>query len=260
MSARGVAPKISSGSSVVPSSPLSKFLARGGRDQTSGLGRIGVQGALDGVAHQHETAGRAGDSAADHDQAFVGVDGRDFDIERGDALVTHMAGHLLAGKGLAGVLPVAGGAGAAMADRHAVAGFEAGEVPALHGAGETLAFAGAANIDFLTDHEMRRRQSGTLFEHRVGIDAEFHQLGFRLDLAAGEVALVGRAYVLHLGGAVAELHRGVFVAFHGARIHHLHLVEVQHGDGHVGAVFLEHPGHAQLLGDQSSAHDRIFTA
>ena len=64
----------------------------------------------------------------------------------------------------------------------------------------------------------------------------------------------GLRHVLHLGAAPAELHGVVAVRLLGARGDHLHLIQMQHGDRHMRAVVLEHPGHAQLLGQQSRAH------
>ena len=78
-----------------------------------------------------------------------------------------------------------------MADRDAVAGFQAAEIPALHGAGETLALGGATDIDLLAGHEMRGRQRGARLQQRIRRDTELHQLGLGLHLRLGEMAAVG---------------------------------------------------------------------
>ena len=52
---------------------------------------------------------------------------------------------------------------------------------------------------------------------------------------------------------VPNLDGGVAVLFLGARGHDLHLVEVQHGDGHMSAIVLEYAGHTKLFGEQTGA-------
>ena len=61
-----------------------------------------------GIAHQHPAALRPGDRAAHHDEAAVDVGLDDDEVLRGDALVAHVAGHLLALEHLAGVLALTG--------------------------------------------------------------------------------------------------------------------------------------------------------
>ena len=100
----------------------------------------------------------------------------------------------------------------------------------------------------------RRPIKGLIGDAIARGDAEFGDLRLRLHLGFGEVALVGLGDVLHLRGAPAELHGIIAVRRLGARRHHLHVVHVQHGDGHMGAVVFEKPGHAQLLREQSSSH------
>ena len=122
-----------------------------------------------------------------------------------------MPGHLLVLEGPAGILPVAGGAQAAMADRDAVARLKPGEIPTLHAAGKTLALRDAAHIDDLAHREMRGRQCRTRLQQRIVGDTKLHQLCLRLHLRLGEMPAVGLRHVLHLGGAPANLHRGVAV-------------------------------------------------
>ena len=61
------------------------------------------------------------------------------------------------------------------------------------------------------------------------------------------MALVGLGHVLHLGSAPTELDGGVAILLDGARCHHLHLIEVQDGDGNVRPIFFEKPGHPELF-------------
>ena len=90
-------------------------------------------------------------------------------------------------------------------------------------------------------------------QQRVGRDAELHQLLLRLDLRLGKMTTLRLGDVLHLGLAVADLDGRVAVLFLGARGDDLHLVKVQHGDGHMGAVILEYAGHTELFGQQTGA-------
>jgi hypothetical protein len=94
-----------------------------------------------------------------------------------------MARHLLVLEGLAGILATAGRAVAAVADRHAVRGLEAGEVPALHGAGEAVADGDAGDVDELSGHVVRGGDLLADLDHRVGRHAELGELLLRLDLA-----------------------------------------------------------------------------
>src|SRR6202789_170843 len=162
MSARGFTAKNSPGRSTPPAEPLSPVepwssvvisicivVSSGPRlEQHGGVSRV-LGRHFHGVAHMHPAAARAGHRASDHDQALFRVDRGHDQVERGDALDTEMAGHFLVLERLAGVLPVAGRAKRSMTDRNAVAGFEAGEVPALHAAGETFALGQAAHVDAL---------------------------------------------------------------------------------------------------------------
>src|SRR6266545_4418645 len=163
MSARGSRPKIASDSvtspaalpsSVVTFSSMSRALLLLGRSLV-GLGRrrcrLGLGQAelarlrqvlrhrlLDGVAHGDPAALAAGHRALDQDEPALDVGLHHLEIERGDAIGTHMAWHLLVLEGLAGVLAAAGGADRAVRNRHAVAGAQAGEIPPLHAAGKAL--------------------------------------------------------------------------------------------------------------------------
>ena len=171
-----------------------------------------------------------------------------------------MAGHLLVPEGLAWVLPVAGRAKGAVAHRNAVRGFQPAEVPPLHAAGETLALGDAADVNHLADDEMRGGQGRATLQQGLGLDAELAHALLRLNLHPGVVARVGLGHVLDLGAAPAELDGSVAVTLLGAHVHDLQRVQVQHRNGHVGAVLPEHPGHAELLGDQTGSHRRVLKA
>src|SRR5579862_6400599 len=157
------------------------------------------------VAHRDPAAFDAGHRALDHDEAARNVGLHDFEIERGHSVDTKMAGHFLVLEGLAGVLAAAGRADRAVRDRHAVARPEAGEIPALHAAGKTLAGRSAGDVDILADDEMIGRDLGADRDQAVVVDAEFGELALGLDLGDREMAAVGLGSALHLALAGAEL-------------------------------------------------------
>ena len=204
---------------------------------------------LDRVADAHELALAARHSATDHDQALVGIHRGNLQIQCSHPLNAQVAGHLLVLEGLARILTVTCRTMRTVRHRHAVGGFQTAEVPPLHTAGKAFTLGDAADIDHLPDHEVRRRQRLPRLERRVRRHAELPQTHLRLDLQSSVVALIGIGHVLDLGFPPPELHGAVAVTLRRANLHHLHLVQVQHGDGHVGAVVLKQPGHAQLFGD-----------
>src|SRR5947207_14772122 len=119
--------------------------------ELAGLRSFLRQRLLDGVAHRDPAALGAGHGPFDQDQAALDVGLHHAQIERGDAIDAHVAGHLLVLPGLAGVLTAAGRTDRTVRDRHAVGGAQATEIPALHAAGEALADRGAGDIDKLAD-------------------------------------------------------------------------------------------------------------
>src|SRR5262245_37408558 len=119
------------------------------RLELAGLRRVLRQRLLHGVAHHDPAALGAGHGALDQDQAALDVGLHDLEVERGDALVAEMAGHLLVLERLARILTATGAADRAVRDRHAVRCAQTGEVPALHRAGIALADGGAGHVDEL---------------------------------------------------------------------------------------------------------------
>src|SRR5262249_33272940 len=150
-----------------------------------------------------------------------------FEIERGDAVDTHVAGHLLVLEGLAGVLTAAGRADRAVRDGDAMARAQAGEIPALHAAGKTLAGRNAGDIDELADDEMVGRDLGADRNEAILLDTKFSELPLGLDLGDREVTAVGLGGALHLAGAGAELERDVAVLVLGAVADDLAIAEAQ---------------------------------
>src|ERR1700693_4296421 len=201
MSGRGSSPKIASLSSTEPAglpsrvvtlSSMSRPLAggRGGRRRGCGFRRGGTkrprlrrflrQGLLDRIAHGDPAGLRARDRALDQYEAALDIGLDDLEIERGDPLDPEMAGHFLVLEGLARVLPATGRAVRTMRDRDAVRGAQAGEIPALHRAGESLADGSTGHIDILADDEMIGGDLGTDRDQAVLADAEFGELALGL--------------------------------------------------------------------------------
>src|SRR6201998_1873294 len=147
MSWRGSRPKISSESwtepaalpsRVVTFSSISHALLLGRRISSllaadnlelAGLRRVLRQRLLHGIPHRDPAALGTGNGAFDQDQAALDVGLHHAQIERGDAVDAHVAGHLLVLPGLAGILPAAGRADRAVRDRHAGGGAQAAEIP-----------------------------------------------------------------------------------------------------------------------------------
>src|SRR3978361_2376360 len=172
MSLRGSRPKISSESwtepadlpsSVVTFNSISRALLLGrsrrslfaaaiGQTELARLRRVFRQRLLHGIAHRDPSAFGAGNGAFDEDQAARNVGLHHAQIERGDAIDTHMTGHLLVLQGLAGILTSAGRTDRTMRDRDTVGGAQAAEIPALDAAREALSAPGAGDTDKRADH------------------------------------------------------------------------------------------------------------
>src|SRR5215831_518786 len=99
-----------------------------GDPELAGLRSFLRQRLLDGVTHTDPAALGAGNGAFDEDQAALDIGLDDAKVERGDAIDTHVAGHLLVLPGLAGVLTAAGRTDRAVRDRHTVRGAQTAEV------------------------------------------------------------------------------------------------------------------------------------
>src|SRR5258708_10262648 len=138
MSWRGSRPKMVSESWTEPASLPSRVVTFNSISRTLLLGRsLGFaarnlelaglrsflrQRLLDGVAHANPAALGAGNGTFDEDQAALDVELNDAEVERGDAIDTHVTGHLLVLPGLARVLTTTGRTDRTMRDRHAVGG------------------------------------------------------------------------------------------------------------------------------------------
>src|SRR3954447_9643417 len=155
-SLRGSRPKISSDSSTDPASLPSSvvifsFISRtllpgrrfGGSSLFAAIGdlelarlrRVLRQRLLHRIAHRDPAALGAGNGAFHQDQAALDIGLYHPQIERGDAVDAHVAGHLLVLEGLARILPSARRTNRTVRHRHAVGGAQAAEIPALDAAG-----------------------------------------------------------------------------------------------------------------------------
>src|SRR6201995_2931491 len=246
MSARGSRPKISSErltepaalpSRVVTFSSISRALLRRlcfrrglvaiGDLELAGLRRFLRQRLFHRVAAPDPAALGAGDGA--FEQAALDI-GRDHtQVERGDAVDAHVAGHLLVLPGLAGVLTAAGRTDRAVRDRDAVGGAQTAEIPALHAAGKALADRGAGDVDELADYEMVSLDFGADRDQRILRHAELGDLAPRLDLGEGELAALGLRHVDGLAGARTELEGDVTVCLGRAMAQHMAIAQLQHG-------------------------------
>src|SRR5260221_3128226 len=274
MSWRGSRPKISSESwtepaalpsRVVTFSSISRALLLGRRLrcllaahdlELAGLRRVLRQRLLHGVAHRDPSALGAGNGAFDQDQAALDVGLNDPKIERGDAIDTHVTGHLLVLEGLAGILTSAGRTDRTMRHRDAVGGAQTAEIPALHAAGKTLTDRGAGDVDELADHEMVRLNFGAHRDQRVFRHAKLGYLPLGLDLRHRKLAALCLRQINGLAGAGTELQRNVTVLLGRAMSQHLAIAQLQHGHRDMFAGLRKDPRHPDLLCDHSGAHRR----
>src|SRR5712691_6463153 len=285
MSGRGSRPKMASGSSTEPAaspssdmtfSSMSRALLCGrlrafGRLVVGSLGRARLGGRqpelaglrrflrellLHGIAQRDPAALGAGDRALDQNEAALDVGLHHLEIERGDAIDAHMAGHLLVLEGLARVLPAAGRADRAVRDRHAVRSAQTTEIPALHAAGKAFADRGAGDVDELADDEMVSGDLGADRDQAVLLDPELGELALGLDLGDRKMPAVGLGHVLRLATAGAELQRHVAVPALGAVGDDLAIGEAQDRHRHVLAAVREDAGHPDLLCDHPGTHVR----
>src|SRR5262249_6500530 len=110
--------------------------------ELAGLWGVLRQLLLHPVAQRDPTAPGTRHRALRQEEGAVRVRLDHLEIERGDALDSHVTRHFLVLEGLAGILAAAGGTDRAMRDRHAVRGAQPAEIPALHATGKALADRG----------------------------------------------------------------------------------------------------------------------
>src|ERR1700730_11333351 len=243
ISLRGSRPKMASDSSTEPASLpssvvtfnfISHALLLGRRlrgspllttaTRQAGLARLrcGLRQCLLGrIAHRNPAALRTGHRAFDQDQAARDVGLHNAQIERGDAIDTHVTGHLLVLEPLAGILPSAGRTDRTMRDRDPVGGAQAAEIPALHAARVALADRGAGDIDKLANHEMVRLNLSTDRDQRVFRHPEFRHLALGLDLGHRKLAALCLGQIDGLAAARSDLQSDVAILLTGAMTQYL---------------------------------------
>src|SRR5690554_3075104 len=131
--------KVSAGSSTEPT-----FLPFASMTSSSVAMELGP---LHCVANENDAATGAGNSTLDEQQALVEVDGVHGQAAHGNPLATHPTRHLLALEHAARRGGCADRARLAVVAVGTVGCGDTGEVVTLHGAGKTLALAGADHVD-----------------------------------------------------------------------------------------------------------------
>src|ERR1700682_2775170 len=227
-----------------------------GQAELAGLRRVFRQRLLHRIAHRDPSALGTGNGTFDEDQAARDIGLHHAQIERGDAVDAHMAGHLLVLEGLAGILTSTGRTDRTMRYRDTVGGAKAAEIPALDAAGKTLADRGAGDVDELADHEMVGLDFGANRDHRVFRHAEFGDLALGLNLGDRELAALRLRQIDGLAGARAELQCDITVLLGRAVTQHLAIAQLQHGHRDMFAGLRKDPRHPDLLCDHSGAHRR----
>ena len=227
----------------------------GDRPDPGGIGGTFRARDLDRILDQQPAALVAGHRALDEEKAAIEVGADDFEILLGAVLRAHMTGHLLVLEDPARILALPGRAERTVGDGNAVGGAHSAEAPALHSALETLALGRALDVDILAGDEMVGGDLRAHVEQGVLGDDELRDPRLRLHLGLAEMAALRLGDVLHLGGAGAQLERGIAVASRFLAGHDLNVFERQDGDRHVAAVLLEQAGHPHFLRDHASAHD-----
>src|SRR6478752_5051248 len=110
-------------------------------------------GPLHCVADENDAATSAGNGTLDQQQALLGVDGLDLEVQDGDTLATHATGHAHALEDTAGGRGGADGARLAVVAVRTVRSGDTLEVVALHDTGEALTLRRTDDVDQLADLE-----------------------------------------------------------------------------------------------------------
>ena len=231
-------------------------LGRAGRLEVDGV-RAHLRASLDGrglhgvAQHDHAAAG-AGDGALDQDQLPLRVGLDDLEVQGGDLLATHAAGHLRAlehaGRGGAGTDRT----GRAVLLVVTVAGALALEVVPLHGAGEALALGDGDGVHQLTGLE---QVGGQLLADLVlggVVEAQFDQAATGVDARLVVVALLGSGEGGGAAVAPGDLQRGVPLGLGGLHLHDPDRRDAQHRHRDRPVLVVPDLCHSDFF-----AHDRL---
>ena len=131
--------------------------------------------------------------ALDQQQVALGIDANDFEVLRGAAHVTHVAGHLLALEDAARRLVLADGTRRAVRQRVTVGGVLGAEIVALDGTGKSFTDRRANDVDLLAfleeiDLEFLARLEFPFFRAVVSLEAKFGNQVAGFNLRLGKVA------------------------------------------------------------------------
>src|SRR5690606_37297118 len=147
---------------------------------------------LHSVANEYEAATATGDGALNEQQALLSINGLNFEVLHGHAIVAHAASHVLAAEHATRSRRATDGTRFTVVAVCTVRSRGALEVVTLHGAGETLTLRGANDVDQLAGLE-HTVDSELLAQCIIGSVSGAHlsQMATRGDACLGEVASRG---------------------------------------------------------------------
>src|SRR5262249_26459207 len=143
---------------------------------------------------------------------------------------------------------------AAMHDRDPVRGAQTMKIPALHGALETLALAGAHDVDHLALDEVVGRDFRTYLDQVLRADAELGKLALGFDLGNRKALPRRPREPAGLAPARAQLQGTIAVLLVRSVGKHLNVLELQHRHGDMLPGLGEDSGHADLLRYDTGTH------
>src|SRR5690554_816873 len=208
-------------------------------------------GPLHCVANENDAAASTGNRALDEHQALVEVDSVNGETAHGDPVTTHPAGHLLA------LEHAARGGGCTDRARLAVVAVrtvrcgDTGEVVTLHDTGETLALAGADDVDLgarLEDVDCELLAERVLTSIR---SAHLGEVAARRDACLVEVTGGRLVRLARVDLAVGDLDRAVAVNLGSAHLGDDVRGDLDDGDRDELVVFIPDLGHAELGAQQT---------
>src|ERR1700712_1834412 len=202
--------------------------------------------------NENETATATGNGALDQDEVLLGVDGVHDEVQHGHALATHATGHAHALEDTARGRRSTDRTGLAVVTVRTVRRRDTLEVVSLHDTGETLALAGADDVDLLAGFE--HPVDGQFLTERVLSGVSSANLG---DVTARRDACLVEVTGQRLGDltgvdlAAGDLNGFVTVDLGGANLGDD--VRGDLNDGHRNEAVLVIPdlGHAELDAEQS---------
>ena len=128
------------------------------------------------------------------------------------------------------------------------------EAVPLHRSGKPHTDALPDYIHVLTRDKMRSGQLSTDSQQCSLANAELRQLTARFHLRLCKVAAHRLRRILYFRLAGTKLDRVIAVLILRPNRHYMTSVNLQHGYGHVRAVFREDTGHTNFLGNQPASH------